>query len=124
MSAGMIRDFDSKAYGAAGFGQQDVDELKRRGHSYDEINDYVQGQRASKGSQFGSGAATYLQSEGRKKREKEMKQREARDRAQQQLSKHQVNYNQDFTGGAGNVQKSFTSFNPASMNQQHRFGRR
>ncbi len=61
MSAGAIRDFDTRAYGAAGFGQQDLDELVRRGHSVSEIENYINEQKREKGNQFGTGAAEGLQ---------------------------------------------------------------
>ena len=102
--AGFItnENFDKRAYGAAGFGQADVDELLRRGHSYNEINDYVQGQKASLGAQFGTGAEAWLRSEGRKQEEAKQKRAESKARAYNYISENkreQQDHKQDFTGG-------------------------
>ena len=52
--------FDKTKFGAHGFGQKDVDELVRRGHTYKQINNYVKRQKKQHGDQFGTGAADAL----------------------------------------------------------------
>ena len=103
--AGLItpHNFDKTQYGAYGFGMMDVEELLRRGHNYQEINDYVEGEKTKHGAQFGTGAQTWLLAEGRRHDERMAKRSESKARAfnyqSENQNKGQSYQDKDFTGG-------------------------
>ena len=74
-------DFNYNAYGLHGFGMADIDELQRRGHSFNEINDYANSLRDNGQVQIGGKVGEWQDSEGRKWREEEAKRLEEESKA-------------------------------------------
>ena len=118
-------DFNPAHYGAAGFGMQDIAELQRRGHNYNEINDYANSLRERGNINIGGKVGEWQDSEGRKwqesenqrlkeEAEAEKKRGEAKDRtaqytqqAEAKRNENKAKYEQGFQNIAGTEQREF-----------------